>query len=76
MTTVTEYDLRAQNEYYKDQMRAAQRHNRAKALLGATQDRHPVARVLTWLGGQLADWGESLQERYGAVVSPTVPQPR
>ena len=76
MINVTEYDLQVKKEYYKDQMRAAQRHNRAKALLGATQNRQSVARALTWLGGQLADWGESLQERYGTVVSPTVPQPR
>jgi len=76
MINVTEYDLRVKQEYYKDQMRAAQRHNRAKALLGTAQERHSVARALTWLGGQLADWGKSLQERYGTVVSPTVPQPR
>ena len=76
MINVSEYDLRVKNEYYKDQMRAAQRHNQAKALLGAAQGKHSVARVLTWLGGQLAEWGESLQERYGTMVSPTLPQPR
>ena len=76
MINVTEYDLQVKKEYYKDQMRAAQRHNQAKALLGDDQGKHSVARALTWLGGQLADWGESLQERYGTVVTPTLPQPR
>jgi hypothetical protein len=76
MINVTEFDLQVKKEYYKDQMRAAQRHNRAKALLGTDQGKHHVAQALTWLGGQLADWGESLQERYGTMVSPTLPQPR
>ena len=76
MINVTEYDLQVKKEYYKDQIRAAQRFNRAKALLGSDQGNHSVARALTWLGSQLADWGESLQERYGTVVSPTLPQPR
>jgi hypothetical protein len=76
MLNVTEVDVRVKKEYYKDQIRAAQRYNRAKALLGSDLGKRPVARALTWLGGQLADWGQSLQERYGTVVSPTLPQPR
>jgi hypothetical protein len=76
MLNVTEVDLQVKKEYYKDQMRAAQRYNRAKALLGSDRGQRPVAWALTWLGGQLADWGKSLQERYGTVVSPTLPQPR
>ena len=76
MINVTEYDLQVKKEYYRDQMRAAQRYNRAKALLGTVQGKHSVARALTWLGGQLSGWGESLQERYGTMVSPTLPQPR
>ena len=76
MINVSEYDLRVKKEYYKDQVRAAQRHNRAKVLLASDTSKHSVARALTWLGGQLADWGTSLQERYGTMVSPTLPQPR
>ena len=72
----TEYDFLVKKEYYKDQMRAAQKYNQTKRLLGLEQSKHSVARALTWLGGQLADWGESLQERYGTVVTPTLPQPR
>jgi len=73
---ITEKDFQAKQEYYKDQMRAAQRYQQAKHLLGEETGRQTVARALTWLGGQLADWGEDLQERYGTVISPTLPQPR
>jgi hypothetical protein len=73
---ITEKDFQVKKEYYRDQMRAAQRYERAKNLTGTNEDRHTLARALTWLGGQLSDWGEGLQERYGTVVSPTLPQPR
>ena len=73
---VTEYDYQVKKEYYKDQMRAAQRYERAKRLLGSNSGQRSVARALTWLGGQLADWGETLQERYGTMITPTLPQPR
>ena len=72
----TEYEFQVRKEYYQDQMRAAQRHNQAKQLAGSTADKHSVARALTWLGSQLHDWGESLQERYGTATPPTLPQPR
>jgi hypothetical protein len=73
---VTEQDFQVKQEYYRDQMRAAQRYQQAKQLTGEDTGQGSIARALTWLGGQLADWGESLQERYGTVVSPTLPQPR
>jgi len=76
MIPVTERDFQIKQEYYRDHIRAAQRHNQAKFLLRSDQGKQTVARALTWLGSQLADWGESLQERYGTMVSPTVPQPR
>jgi hypothetical protein len=76
MLPVTERDFQVKQEYYKDQMRAAQRHNQAQFLLRSEQGKQSIARALTWLGGQLADWGESLQERYETRVTPTVPQPR
>ena len=73
---VTETDFQVKREYYRDQMRAAQKYQQAKRLLGEDDNQRTLARVLSWLGGQLADWGESLQERYGTVMSPTLPQPR
>ena len=73
---VTERDLQAQKESYKDQMRAAQRYQQAKLVTGSESRQRSFARALTWLGGQLADWGETLQERYGTMVTPTLPQPR
>ena len=73
---VTERAFQVKQEYYRDQMRAAQRYQQAKSLTDSTVNRQSVARALTWLGGQLSDWGESLQERYGTVVTPTLPQPR
>ena len=73
---VTETDFRVKQEYYRDQMRAAQQYQQAKRLLGEDERQRTLARALTWLGGQLTDWGESLQERYGNVMSPTLPQPR
>ena len=73
---ITERDLQVKKEYYGDQIRAAQKHNQAKRLIGSNDGRQPVARALSWLGGQLADWGESLQERYGTMVTPTLTQPR
>jgi hypothetical protein len=72
----TEYEFKVREEYYKDQMRAAQQYNQAKRLLGSAGDKHSVARALTWLGSQLHDWGESLQERYDTATPTTLPQPR
>jgi hypothetical protein len=73
---VTETDYQVKKEYYKDQARAAQRYHRAKMVSSTTPPRHSLARALTWLGSQMADWGKSLQERYETAVTPTVPQPR
>jgi hypothetical protein len=72
----TELDFRVKKEYYRDQMRAAQRYQQAKLVANSDNSQRSLARALTWLGSQLADWGASLQERYGTVVSPTLPQPR
>jgi hypothetical protein len=71
---VTERDFLAQKEYYRDQMRAAQRYQQSKRVPSSGLPSY--ARALSWLGRRLADWGETLQERYGALVSPTLPQPR
>lgn len=73
---VTDKDFQVKQEYYKDQMRAAQRYQLAKHSVALENSSRSLAQAMTWLGGRLAEWGESLQERYGTVVSPTLPQPR
>jgi hypothetical protein len=73
---VTEIDYQVKKEYYRDQARAAQRYRQAKLVASTANPRQSLARALTWLGSQMADWGESLQERYETAVTPTVPQPR
>jgi hypothetical protein len=73
---VTETDYQVKKEYYKDQARAAQRYHRANMVASPGSNRWSLARALTWLGSQMADWGQSLQERYETTVTPTVPQPR
>jgi hypothetical protein len=73
---VTEKDFQVKQEYYRDQMRAAQRYQRAKSVAGSDSNRRSLAQAMAWLGGRLSDWGESLQERYGTMVTPTLPQPR
>jgi hypothetical protein len=73
---VTERDFQVKREYYRDQVRAAQRYQRSKSAGGPDSASPSIAQAMTWLGGRLAEWGESLQERYSTVVPPTVPQPR
>jgi hypothetical protein len=73
---VTETDYQVKKEYYRDQARAAQRAHQAKLVASPVNPRHSLARALTWLGSQMADWGKSLQERYETAITPTVPQPR
>jgi hypothetical protein len=75
MIMPTERDLMAKKEYYKDQIRAAQRHNLAcQAMAGQESTRFYVG-VLGWLGQRLVTWGTSLQDTYTTVSSP-VPQSR
>ena len=74
---VTERDFIAQKEYYKDQMRAAERYHLARQ---ARAERGTGARfyaqVLAWLGRHVAAWTSLRQERYEGAVPPAVPQPR
>jgi hypothetical protein len=74
---VTERDFMAQKEYYKDQMRAAQRYHLARKI--RTERGTSVrfyAQALAWLGRRVAAWTSARQERYEGAVPPAIPQPR
>jgi hypothetical protein len=74
---VTERDYMAQKEYYRDQMRAAQRYHLARQVQGARQEGKPFyAQALAWLRHRLARGLSRSQERYDTVGSSAVPQPR
>jgi hypothetical protein len=76
MMTVTQRDLMVRNEYYKDQMRAAHRDRMVRQALAGRSDSGRICCVaLAWLGRRLLVWGSSLQQRYGAVMSSSLPQP-
>ena len=75
MIMPTQRDVLAQKEYYKDQMRAAARHNRARQVMAGQENGRFYARALGWLGHRLVAWGTNLQESYTTIASP-VPQPR
>lgn len=70
MTTVTQRDLLARQEYYKDQMRAAEKYRLVRvALSGRENGDRFTSRLLVWVGHRLVAWGTRLQEQYAAVVS-------
>jgi hypothetical protein len=76
MMTVTQRDVMVRNEYYKDQMRAAQRDRLARQAMARGNERGRICcAALAWLGRCLLVWGSSLQRRYGAVMSSSLPQP-
>ena len=62
----------AQQEYYKDQRRAATQYRLARAARG--EGTHFYAQALGWLGNRLVAWGSRLQQEYNTVVSSTRPQ--
>jgi hypothetical protein len=74
---VTERDMLAQKEYYRDQMRAAERYHLARR---ARAERDPgaglMAKAWAWLGDRYAAWSTRSQESYEPVGSSAVPQPR
>ena len=74
---VTERDFMAQKEYYKDQMRAANRHRLARhARTERGASARLYARALAWLRQHIAAWTPPQRERYEGSVSSVVPQPR
>jgi hypothetical protein len=75
MVIVTQQDYLAKKEYYKDQMRAAQKHRLVReALAGREQDVRLYAKALAWLGRNLVAWGSILRQRYGTMVAHPIPR--
>jgi hypothetical protein len=73
---VTDRDVMAQREYYRDQARAAARYAMVRLALKSRGPReHVGTRALVWLGGRLVRWGTSLRERYSEVVSTPLTRP-
>jgi hypothetical protein len=73
---VTDRDVMAQREYYRDQVRAAARHELVRLALESRGRRdHLGTRALTWLGGCLVRWGTDLRERYSGMVAPPLTRP-
>ncbi len=73
---VTDRDVMAQREYYRDQARAAAKHELVRlALAGRGPREHLGTRVLAWLGGRLVRWGTGLHERYSEIVSAPLTRP-
>jgi hypothetical protein len=74
---VTERDFLAQKEYYKDQMRAANRYHLARqAQSGRDRGERFYVRALAWLGSRIEAWRIGSEERYDTVSPSPVPQPR
>jgi hypothetical protein len=72
---VTEQDMMVRREYYKDQMREAEKDRMAReALAGRERGHRLYCKVLAWLGRRLYAWGSSLQKHYGTAVSPSLPR--
>jgi len=73
---VTDRDILAQREYYRDQARAAAKHELVRlALEGRGPRERPGARALAWLGARFVQWGTGLRERYGEVVAASLTRP-
>jgi hypothetical protein len=74
---VTERDFLAQKEYYKDQMRAANRYHLARqAQSGRDQGKRFYAQALAWLRSRIAAWRIGSEERHDTVAPSAVPQPQ
>jgi hypothetical protein len=74
---VTERDFLAQKEYYKDQMRAAQRYHLARqAQSGRQRDKRFYAQALVWLMSRIAAWRTRSRDRYDTMAPSAVPQTR
>jgi hypothetical protein len=74
---VTERDFMAQKEYYKDQMRAAQRFNLArKARQEGSTGKRIFTQTLSWVKHRVAAWSRRPEEIYETVPPSAVPQPQ
>jgi hypothetical protein len=73
---VTDLDVMAQREYYRDQARAATKHELVRLALKNRGPREGVrTRALAWLGGRFVQWGTSLRERHGGMMSMPLTRP-
>jgi hypothetical protein len=73
---ISDRDVMAQREYYRDQARAAAKHDLIRLALESRGPREPLgARALAWLGGRLVAWGTGLRERYSDMVSAPLARP-
>jgi hypothetical protein len=69
MNTPTQRDFLAQQEYYRDQMRAAAQYRLAREAQAGRQRNEPLyASAMHWLGQRLVAWGQGLQGRYSAPI--------
>lgn len=63
-------DLLMQHLHYEETLRQAEKDRLVRRILAERQSgnrRHH--RALRWLGSRLVDWGQGLQERYGAPAA-------
>lgn len=73
---VTGRDVMAQREYYRDQARAAAKHELVRLALESRGPRERLgARALTWLGQRFVRWGTSLRERHSGMISAPLTRP-
>lgn len=64
MVIPTRQDYLAPKEYYRDQMRHADKHRLVQeALAGRPHSGRFYSSTLTWLGQRLVSWGRTLQEQ-------------
>jgi hypothetical protein len=73
---VTNQDVMAQREYYRDQARAAAKYRLVRLALESQAPRDRLgSRALVWVGRHLVRWGTRLRDRYSEVVSTPLTQP-
>jgi hypothetical protein len=73
---VSDRDILAQREYYRDQARAAAKHELVRLALEARGPRERVgARALAWLGGRFVRWGTTLREQHSEALVASLPRP-
>ncbi len=62
---MNDLNVLVQYAIYQDIIREAERDRVIRMARAANKGSGLYARVLNWIGGRLATWGNQLQERYG-----------
>jgi hypothetical protein len=75
VSMVTGRDCLVQREYYREQVRMAERARLARSVRARSNLVLRLHSLLNWLGARLVAWGTRLEEQYEAVVSPSPAQP-